>query len=48
MIFQKNGWTPEEAVSFMKDKRQHILLHKTQWDALKTFYQTNVKGAPIS
>ncbi|XP_015518871.1 phosphatidylglycerophosphatase and protein-tyrosine phosphatase 1 [Neodiprion pinetum] len=41
-LMMKNGWTPEEAVSFMRSKRQHILLHRVQWDALRTFYETNV------
>ncbi|XP_012266736.2 phosphatidylglycerophosphatase and protein-tyrosine phosphatase 1 [Athalia rosae] len=41
-LMMKNGWTPEEAVSFMRNKREHILLHRIQWDALRTFYETNV------
>ena len=42
---QKNGWTPEEAVDYMKSKRQHILIHKAQWQALRTFYDDQIKSA---
>lgn len=40
---QKHGWTPSEAVDFMKSKREHILLHTAQWQALKTFYKNHVE-----
>jgi len=40
---QKNQWKPEEAVSFMLTKRQHILLHKKQWEALRNFYKADVQ-----
>uniref|UniRef100_A0A146KY53 Phosphatidylglycerophosphatase and protein-tyrosine phosphatase 1 n=1 Tax=Lygus hesperus TaxID=30085 RepID=A0A146KY53_LYGHE len=38
----RHGWTPEEAVNFMRTKRAHILLHTPQWKALKTFHQSHV------
>ncbi|XP_015593641.1 phosphatidylglycerophosphatase and protein-tyrosine phosphatase 1 isoform X2 [Cephus cinctus] len=41
-LMRKHGWTPEEAVAFMKEKREHILLHTPQWYALRTFYETHV------
>lgn len=37
-LMKKHGWTPSEAVDFMRSKREHILLHTAQWQALKTFY----------
>lgn len=39
----KNGWTPEQAVDYMRDCRSHILIHKKQWEALRIYYQDNVK-----
>lgn len=40
-LMVKNGWGPEEAVEFMRNKRAHILLHSVQWEALRTFYANN-------
>lgn len=40
-LMVKNGWKPEEAVEFMRNKRAHILLHSVQWEALRTFYESN-------
>uniref|UniRef100_A0A069DWV9 Phosphatidylglycerophosphatase and protein-tyrosine phosphatase 1 n=1 Tax=Panstrongylus megistus TaxID=65343 RepID=A0A069DWV9_9HEMI len=37
-LMSKYGWTPEEAVDFMRKKRAHILLHTIQWEALKTYH----------
>lgn len=42
-LMMKHGWTPEQAVAYMKEKRQHILLHTAQWYALKLFYKTHVQ-----
>ncbi|GJQ80753.1 putative dual specificity phosphatase, catalytic domain [Trypoxylus dichotomus] len=46
-LMLKNGMTPEEAVEFMRSKRPHILLHNTQWNALRLFYSDNVKSQVI-
>ncbi|XP_033324423.2 phosphatidylglycerophosphatase and protein-tyrosine phosphatase 1 isoform X2 [Megalopta genalis] len=43
-LMMKNRWTPEEAVNYMKTKRSHILLHTPQWNALKIFYENNIKN----
>jgi len=43
-----NGWTPEQAVAFMKERRPHVLLHSPQWQALNEFYRTQVLGATQS
>lgn len=42
--FQVNGWTPEQAVSLMKKKRPHILLHRKQWEALRLYHRTHIEG----
>ncbi|KAK3920423.1 Phosphatidylglycerophosphatase and protein-tyrosine phosphatase 1 [Frankliniella fusca] len=38
----KNRWTPQEAVSHMRSKRPHILLHNQQWSALQLFHSSNI------
>ncbi|KAB0804032.1 hypothetical protein PPYR_01002 [Photinus pyralis] len=38
-LMRRYGMTPEEAVSHMKSKRPHILLHTKQWEALHIFYK---------
>ncbi|XP_001606959.2 phosphatidylglycerophosphatase and protein-tyrosine phosphatase 1 [Nasonia vitripennis] len=43
-LMTKHGWTPEEAVDYMRNKRQHILIHKAQWQALKIFYNDQIKS----
>lgn len=43
-LMMKNGWSPERAVEHMRDCRSHILLHKAQWEALRTFYQDNLNN----
>ncbi|XP_018794002.1 PREDICTED: phosphatidylglycerophosphatase and protein-tyrosine phosphatase 1 [Bactrocera latifrons] len=43
-LMMKNGWSPEEAVDFMRARRPHILLHSKQWEALKLFYKKNVES----
>ncbi|XP_065338740.1 phosphatidylglycerophosphatase and protein-tyrosine phosphatase 1 [Cloeon dipterum] len=40
-LMQKHGWTPEKAVSFMAEKRPHILLRSKQWEALHVFFKNN-------
>ncbi|XP_017768221.1 PREDICTED: phosphatidylglycerophosphatase and protein-tyrosine phosphatase 1 [Nicrophorus vespilloides] len=37
-LMARNKWTPEQAVDHMRLERPHILLHRAQWMALKTFY----------
>ncbi|XP_050317614.1 phosphatidylglycerophosphatase and protein-tyrosine phosphatase 1 isoform X2 [Bactrocera neohumeralis] len=43
-LMMKNGWSPEEAVDFMRARRPHILLHSKQWEALKLFHKKNVES----
>ncbi|KAK9892688.1 hypothetical protein WA026_021541 [Henosepilachna vigintioctopunctata] len=38
-LIDRWGWTPEQAVYYMKEKRPHILLHTAQWKALRSFYE---------
>ena len=38
-LMSKNGMTPEEAVEVMRSKRPHILLHSTQWKAMREFHK---------
>ncbi|XP_059618722.1 phosphatidylglycerophosphatase and protein-tyrosine phosphatase 1 [Phlebotomus argentipes] len=47
-LMMRNGWTPEQAVEFMKEKRPHVLLHRQQWKALSTFYAENVTRSRAS
>ncbi|XP_011496341.1 PREDICTED: phosphatidylglycerophosphatase and protein-tyrosine phosphatase 1 [Ceratosolen solmsi marchali] len=42
-LMTKHNWTPEEAVNYMKSKREHILMHNAQWQALKMFYKDQIK-----
>ncbi|XP_006569739.2 phosphatidylglycerophosphatase and protein-tyrosine phosphatase 1 isoform X2 [Apis mellifera] len=42
-LMMKNQWTPEEAITYIQQKRPHILLHKQQWNALTLFYNNHVK-----
>uniref|UniRef100_T1ITJ0 Phosphatidylglycerophosphatase and protein-tyrosine phosphatase 1 n=1 Tax=Strigamia maritima TaxID=126957 RepID=T1ITJ0_STRMM len=42
-LMSKNKWTPEEAISFIRTKREHILIRSKQWEALRIFYQENVE-----
>lgn len=45
LIFtQKNHWSPEEAVNHMRACRPHILLHNKQWEALRIFFNENIKN----
>ncbi|KAF7405935.1 hypothetical protein HZH68_005304 [Vespula germanica] len=43
-LMMKNGWVPEEAMDYMRSKRQHILLHRVQRHALRLFYETHVQN----
>ncbi|XP_063973922.1 phosphatidylglycerophosphatase and protein-tyrosine phosphatase 1 [Diachasmimorpha longicaudata] len=43
-LMKKHGWTPSEAVDYMKSKREHILLHTAQWRALKLYHENHVKN----
>ncbi|CAG5004263.1 unnamed protein product [Parnassius apollo] len=42
-LMLKNGWSPEQAVEYMKSKRPHILLHTKQWQALDIFHRRHVQ-----
>ncbi|CAK1547475.1 unnamed protein product [Leptosia nina] len=42
-LMMRNGWTPNEAVEYMKSRRPHILLHTKQWQALDIFHKRHVK-----
>lgn len=42
-LFKKNNWSPEHAVDHMRSCRPHILLHRKQWEALRIFYNENVR-----
>lgn len=44
-LMQRNNWSPEHAVEHMRTCRPHILLHKKQWEALRIFYNHNVKAS---
>lgn len=41
-LMMKNGWSPEEAVKYMRHRRPHILLHTKQWEALDIFHRQHV------
>lgn len=43
-LMMKNGWSPEQAVEYMRKCRPHVLLHYKQLDALSTFYRNNVQN----
>ncbi|CAH0728628.1 unnamed protein product, partial [Brenthis ino] len=42
-LMMRNGWSPQEAVEYMKSRRPHILLHTKQWQALDIFYKQHVQ-----
>ncbi|XP_045776368.1 phosphatidylglycerophosphatase and protein-tyrosine phosphatase 1 [Maniola jurtina] len=42
-LMMRNGWSPDEAVEYMKARRPHILLHTKQWQALDIFYRQHVR-----
>lgn len=41
-LMAKHKWSPEEAITFIRSKREHILLRTKQWDALNLYYRENV------
>ncbi|XP_041969893.1 phosphatidylglycerophosphatase and protein-tyrosine phosphatase 1 [Aricia agestis] len=41
-LMLKNGWSPNEAVEYMRSRRPHILLHTKQWQALDIFHRNHV------
>ncbi|GBP46998.1 Phosphatidylglycerophosphatase and protein-tyrosine phosphatase 1 [Eumeta japonica] len=43
-LMMKNGWSPEEAVNYMRSRRPHILLHTKQWEALNLFHKNHVQS----
>ncbi|XP_043276117.1 phosphatidylglycerophosphatase and protein-tyrosine phosphatase 1 isoform X2 [Venturia canescens] len=45
-LMKKHGWSPRQAVDFMKSRREHILLHTAQWRALTQYYQNYVENQP--
>nr|CAG4642885.1 EOG090X0GSS [Evadne anonyx] len=47
-LMEKNNWTPDEAVSFIKTKRPHILIHPMKMQALKDFYKNHVIPTSIN
>jgi len=42
-LMASTGMTPEEAVQHMKKRRPHVLLHNKQWEALRTYYDRNIR-----
>lgn len=42
-LMQKNNWTPDRAIDFMRQKRPHVLLKEQQRLAMQMFYDNNVK-----
>jgi len=43
-LMSRHKWTPEKAVQLMRQKREHILLRSKQLDALRVFYEDNVRS----
>ena len=41
-LMAENGWSPEQAVEFMRERRPHILLHNKQWEALREYHRLHV------
>ncbi|XP_065579792.1 phosphatidylglycerophosphatase and protein-tyrosine phosphatase 1-like [Artemia franciscana] len=39
-LMEKYGYTPEQAIEFMRSKRAHVLLHPPHMEALNEFYKT--------
>ncbi|XP_072929666.1 phosphatidylglycerophosphatase and protein-tyrosine phosphatase 1 [Epargyreus clarus] len=42
-LMMRNGWSPNEAVEYMRARRPHILLHTKQWQALDIFHRRHVQ-----
>ena len=47
-LMAKHGWQAEEAVSFMKSRRKHVLLHSTQWNALRAYHERRIVKKAIN
>uniref|UniRef100_A0A1L8E3E9 Phosphatidylglycerophosphatase and protein-tyrosine phosphatase 1 n=1 Tax=Nyssomyia neivai TaxID=330878 RepID=A0A1L8E3E9_9DIPT len=47
-LMMQNGWTPDQAVEYMKGKRSHVLLHRQQLKALSVFYSEHVNRSRAS
>jgi len=41
-LMTANGWTPEQAVQHMKERRPHVLLHNKQWEALRIYHSNHI------
>ncbi|CAB3248712.1 unnamed protein product [Arctia plantaginis] len=41
-LMMKHAWSPKEAVSHMRARRPHVLLHTKQWEALDLFHRRHV------
>ncbi|XP_013404192.1 phosphatidylglycerophosphatase and protein-tyrosine phosphatase 1-like [Lingula anatina] len=39
-LMKVHNWSPEEAVSFIKDKRPHVMILPSHYEVLRTFQQT--------
>ncbi|XP_065212810.1 phosphatidylglycerophosphatase and protein-tyrosine phosphatase 1 [Planococcus citri] len=46
LLAKNDGLSPAEAISIMKNKRPHILLHKKQINAMELFYQNRIVENP--
>ena len=46
--FQLHGWTPEEAVKLIQEKRPHIWLRDKQYDSIEQYYKTCRNEKPRS
>ncbi len=44
-LMDRHGWTPEQAVAAMKERRPHVLLHTKQWEALRDYHRRHVETA---
>lgn len=42
-LMKRYNWTPEEAYKLLAQRRPQLALHKPQWEALRLFYELNVK-----
>lgn len=44
-LMSKNGWSPKEAVNFMRKKRAQITIFEKHWDALEKYYENCIHGS---
>nr|CAG4645899.1 EOG090X0GSS [Lynceus sp. MCZ IZ 141354] len=47
-LINRNNWTPEQAIDFIRSKRSHILLHAVQLNSLKEYYERHVKVGKLT